>query len=339
MKASALAEALGARLDGNPDLEILGIAPLERASGSDVSFLANPKYREAAEASGAGAVLVGAGEGLPGKTLLVCGDPYVAFARALALFHPPRVFEPGVHPSAVVGPGCEIAVDAHVGPLTVLGEGTRVGRRSVVEAGCVVGRGCVLGEDCRLYPRVVLYDGTTLGDRVVLHSGVVVGSDGFGYAHEKGSHVKVPQVGTAVVESDVEIGANTAIDRGTLAETRIGAGTKIDNLVQIGHNVRTGPGCIFVAQAGISGSTRLGRGVVFAGQSGAVGHIRIGDGVKVGAKSAVTKDLPDGAFVTGHPAQDHRAWLRERALCGRLDEMARRLKTLEEVLARPDTEG
>lgn len=339
MKASALAGALGARLDGNPDLDILGIAPLERASGSDVSFLANPKYREAAEASGAGAVLVRAGQNLPGKTLLVCDDPYVAFAQALALFCPPRVFEPGVHPSAVLGSGCEIAEDAHVGPFVVLGEGTRVGRRSVVETGCVVGRGCVLGEDCRLYPRVVLYDGTTLGDRVVLHAGVVVGSDGFGYAHEKGRHIKVPQVGTVVVESDVEIGANTAIDRGTLAETRIGAGTKIDNLVQIGHNVHTGPGCILVAQAGISGSTHLGRGVIFAGQSGAVGHIRIGNGVKVGAKSAVTKDLPDGAFVTGHPAQDHRAWLRERALCGRLDEIVRRLRTLEEALARQDTEG
>jgi len=338
MKASALAEALGARLDGNPDLDIRGVAPLERACGSDVSFLANPKYREAAGSSAAGAILVGTGDRLPGKTLLICDDPYVAFARALALFHPPRTFDPGVHPTAVVGAGCDIARDAHVGPLAVIGEGTRLGPRTVVEAGCVVGRGCVLGEDCHLYPRVVLYDGTELGDRVVLHAGVVVGSDGFGYAHEKGRHVKVPQVGNAVVESDVEIGANTAIDRGTLAETRIGAGTKIDNLVQIGHNVVTGPGCILVAQAGISGSTRLGRGVIFAGQSGAVGHIRIGNGVKVGAKSAVTKDLPDGAFVTGHPAQDHRAWLKERALCGRLEEMARRIKTLEEALARPKAE-
>jgi UDP-3-O-[3-hydroxymyristoyl] glucosamine N-acyltransferase len=338
MKASALAEALGARLDGNPDLEIRGIAPLERAGNGDVSFLANPKYREAARASAAGAILVGRGEGLPGKTLLVCDDPYVAFALALELFHPPRTFDPGVHPSAVVGPGCDVAADASVGPLAVLGEGSRVGSRSVVEAGCVVGRDCTLGEDCHLFPRVVLYDGTVLGDRVVLHAGVVVGSDGFGYAHEKGHHVKVPQVGIAVVESDVEIGANTAIDRGTLEETRIGAGTKIDNLVQVGHNVRTGPGCVLVAQSGISGSTRLGRGVVFAGQSGAVGHIRIGDGVKVGAKSAVTKDLPDGAFVTGHPAQDHRAWLKERAHSGRLDEMARRLRKIEERLARLDAE-
>ena len=163
---------------------------------------------------------------------------------------------------------------------------------------------------------MVLYDGTELGDRVILHSGVVLGSDGFGYAQEGGRHLKIPQVGRVVVEDDVEIGANSTVDRGALEDTRIGAGTKIDNLVMVAHNVQVGPHCILVAQSGISGSTRLGHHVIIAGQSGAVGHIRIGDGARVGAKSAVTHDLPDGAFVTGHPAQDHRRWLKERALVG-----------------------
>lgn len=332
MKAKALADALGARLDGDPDLWITGVAPLERAGAADLSFLANPKYREAAKGSGAGAVLVAPGVVLPGKTLLVSPNPYAAFARALALFHPEDRPKPGVHPTAVLGEGCEVAPDVHVGPLAVLMARVRVGPRSVVEAGCVLMEGCQVGADCRLFPRVVLYPRTRLGNRVILHAGVVVGSDGFGYASEGGLHRKVPQVGTAVVDDDVEIGANTTVDRGTLDETRIGAGTKIDNLVQIGHNVRTGEGCILVAQSGISGSTRLGRGVVFAGQSGAVGHIRIGDQVRVGAKSAVTKDLPDGAFVTGHPAVDHRLWLKERALSGRLEEMFRRLRNLERRL-------
>lgn len=332
MKAKALAEALGARLDGDPELRITGVAPLERAGAADVSFLANPRYREAAERSGAGAVLVAEGVVLPGKTLLVCANPYAAFAKVLALFHPERRREPGIHPTAVLGEGCTVAPDAHIGPLAVLLDGVTVGPRSVVEAGCVLMEECEVGEDCRLFPRVVLYPRTRLGNRVILHAGVVVGSDGFGYAPERGVHRKVPQVGRAVIEDDVEIGANTTVDRGTLEETRIGAGTKIDNLVQIAHNVRTGEGCILVAQSGISGSTRLGRGVIFAGQSGAVGHIRIGDGVRVGAKSAVTKDLPDGAFVTGHPAVDHRLWLKERALSGRLEEMFKRLRALERRL-------
>jgi UDP-3-O-[3-hydroxymyristoyl] glucosamine N-acyltransferase len=176
---------------------------------------------------------------------------------------------------------------------------------------------------------VVLYDDTELGDRVILHSGVVLGSDGFGYAQADGRHLKVPQVGRVVVEDDVEIGANSTVDRGALEATRIGKGTKIDNLVMVAHNVQVGPHCILVAQSGISGSTRLGHHVIIAGQSGAVGHIRIGDAARVGAKSAVTHDLPDGAFVTGHPAQDHRRWLKERALSGRLEEFFRRLKRVE----------
>jgi UDP-3-O-[3-hydroxymyristoyl] glucosamine N-acyltransferase len=329
MKASDLAGRLGLRVAGDGNVEVTGVAPLERATPSDLSFLANPKYREMALASKAGAILAAESAALPGKTLLLCRDPYLALARALEFMHPAVPVAPGCHRSAVLGEGCRVAEDASVGPYAVLGDHCSVGSRTVISAGVVVGSHSTIGSGCRLHPRVVLYDRTVLGDRVILHAGVVVGSDGFGYAHEDGHHVKVPQVGRVVIEDDVEVGANCTIDRGALEETRIGRGTKIDNLVQIAHNVRVGADCILVAQAGISGSTELGRGVIFAGQSGAVGHIRIGDGARIGAKSAVTKDLPDGAFVTGHPAQDHRAWLKERALCGKLDEMMRRIKALE----------
>jgi len=337
MTAAEIAALVGARIQGDPAVDLTGVAPLERATGSDLSFLSNPKYRDAALASGAGAVLASSADDLPGRTVLVCADPYAAFAKVLRHWYPPREHPPGVHPSAVVEPGASVHPSAFVGPCAVVGRDTQVGEGSQVDAGCVLGRNCKLGRGCHLFPRVVLYDDTELGDRVILHSGVVLGSDGFGYAQEAGRHLKIPQVGRVVVEDDVEIGANSTVDRGALEATRIGAGTKIDNLVMVAHNVQVGPHCILVAQSGISGSTRLGHHVIIAGQSGAVGHIRIGDGARVGAKSAVTHDLPDGAFVTGHPAQDHRRWLKERALSGRLEELFRRLKQVEARL-KPEEE-
>ena len=337
MTAAEIAALVGARIQGDPAVDLTGVAPLERATGSDLSFLSNPKYRDAALASGAGAVLASSADDLPGRTVLVCADPYAAFAKVLRHWYPPREHPPGVHPSAVVEPGASVHPSAFVGPCAVVGRDTQVGEGSQVDAGCVLGRNCKLGRGCHLFPRVVLYDDTELGDRVILHSGVVMGSDGFGYAQEAGRHLKIPQVGRVVVEDDVEIGANSTVDRGALEATRIGAGTKIDNLVMVAHNVQVGPHCILVAQSGISGSTRLGHHVIIAGQSGAVGHIRIGDGARVGAKSAVTHDLPDGAFVTGHPAQDHRRWLKERALSGRLEELFRRLKQVEARL-KPEEE-
>ena len=259
----------------------------------------------------------------------MCPNPYAAFAKALGLFHPQNPCEPGIHETAILGDGSSLAEGVSVAPYAVIGSGVRIGAKTRVGAHTVIGDGCTIGEGCTLFPMVTLYGGTILGDRVILHSGCVVGSDGFGYATERGTHIKVPQVGRVVIESDVEIGANTTIDRGTLSETRIGEGTKIDNLVQIGHNVKVGPRSILVAQSGISGSTRLGKSCILAGQSGIVGHVHLGDGVKVSAKSAVTKDLPDGSFVTGHPAKDHREWLKERALAGRLEEILHRIKDVE----------
>ena len=333
MKVSAVAKLLGLSVVGDPNVEITGVAPLDLATQRDISFLANAKYRETARRSSAGALLVPDGESIPGKVLIPCPDPYLAFALVMQAFHPPRAFTPGIHSTAIAGIDCTIDPSAHVGPYAVVGDGVTIGRRSVVEAACTIGNNCRIGEDCHVFPRVVLYPDTIIGDRVSLHSGAVVGADGFGYAQDESRHVKIPQVGRVVIESDVEIGANTTIDRGAMEETRIGEGTKVDNLVQIAHNVRMGPDCILVAQSGISGSTTLGRSVILAGQSGAVGHIRIGDRVRIGAKSAVTKSLPDDAFVTGHPAQPHKAWLKERAMAGRLEELLDRVKELERRLS------
>jgi UDP-3-O-[3-hydroxymyristoyl] glucosamine N-acyltransferase len=221
-----------------------------------------------------------------------------------------------------------------IGPLVAIVSGSRIGDDTVIAAGCMLGQGVEVGAGCYLHPRVVIEDGCRLGDRCTLHAGVVIGSDGYGFATVAGVHHKVPQVGCVVLEDDVELGANVCVDRATLGETRIGRGTKVDNLVQIAHNVKVGEGCLLVSQVGISGSTELGHHVTMAGQSGAAGHLKIGDQVVVGAKSAVYKSIPAGAFVTGIPAQPHREWLRSNAGLRRLDSLRQRIAALEEELAR-----
>jgi UDP-3-O-[3-hydroxymyristoyl] glucosamine N-acyltransferase len=237
-----------------------------------------------------------------------------------------------VHPTAVLEAGCEVDPTAHVGPYVVVGAGSRVGPRAALHAHAVVGRRCVVGEGAVLYPHVVLYDETAVGAGSIVHAGAVLGSDGFGYATWRGAHHKVPQVGRVLVEEDVEIGANTTIDRATLGETVIGAGTKIDNLVQVGHNVKVGRHCILCGQAGIAGSTQLGDGVVLAGQAGVAGHIQLGDRVQVAAKSAALSTVPAGTTVAGIPAVEMRKWRRQTVLVSRLEEMSRRLRALERRL-------
>jgi UDP-3-O-[3-hydroxymyristoyl] glucosamine N-acyltransferase len=327
-----LAAAVGGTVEGDPSTLIEGVAPLEAATPRQITFLANPRYRRQAAASRAGAVLAAPGVDLGGRTVVRVADPYLALARVLAIFHPPRAVAPGIREGATVGAGCSVDASAAVLQGARLGDRVLIGPRTVVHPGASLGDDVRVGADCVIHANAALYARTVLGDRVVVHAGAVLGSDGFGYAHDGTAPVKLPQVGDVVVEDDVEIGANTTIDRATFGSTVIGRGTKIDNLVQVGHNVVVGAGSLLVAQSGISGSTRLGRGVVVAGQSGAVGHITIGDGSKIGAKSAVTHDLPAGSFVVGHPAVDAKVWRRAAAAFARLPEILRRLRRVESRL-------
>jgi UDP-3-O-[3-hydroxymyristoyl] glucosamine N-acyltransferase len=256
-------------------------------------------------------------------------DPYLALAQALEIFHPPSRPAPGVHPGAHVPSSCRLGADVCLQAGVVLGEDCVVGDRVLLMAGVVLGDRAAVGEDSILHPHVTVYAECVIGRRAIVHAGTVIGSDGFGFAREGDRHHKIPQVGNVVIEDDVEIGANVAIDRATFGSTRIGRGTKIDNLVQIGHNVRIGENTILVSQSGISGSTHLGRNVIFAGQSGAAGHLTIGDGVRVGAKSAVFHDLPRGSFVIGIPAIEAARWRRAAALFARLPDLRRRIAKLE----------
>jgi len=328
-----LASDLGVDVVGEGNLEICGVRPLDTAKAEHLSFLHNPKYVGEAKMSEAGAILVADPEVLPGRNLLVCAEPYLALARALEILHPVERPEPGVHPSAIVADDVSVGEGANVGPLASVAAGATIGEGSLVGAGCVLGRGVEIGTDCILHPRVVVGDHCRVGDRCVVHSGTVIGSDGFGFATVDGVHHKVPQVGIVVLEDDVELGANVCVDRAALGETRIGRGTKVDNLVQIAHNVQIGEHCLLVAQVGISGSTQIGHHTVFAGQSGCSGHLKIGSGVVLVARAAAYKDVPDGATMAGAPARPHREWLKANANVQRLDGLRARVKQLEERLA------
>lgn len=331
-----LAERVGARVVGDAARRVRAVATLARAGADDLSFLTNPRYREQAEASRAGALLVPAGQAFAGRDLLEHAEPYFALAQLLGLLHPAPAAEPGVHSTAVVGGGGRIDPGATVGAYAVLGERVEVGPGAVIGPLAVLGNDVRIGAGSVVHAQAVLYDGTWVGERCVVHSGVVLGSDGFGFATHRGRHVKVPQVGRVVVEDEVEIGANTTVDRAMLDETRIGQGSKIDNLVQLGHNVRLGKGCLLVSQVGISGSTVLGDYVVIAGQSGAAGHLTLGDGVRVAAKSAVFKDAAAGEQLAGIPAVPAARWRRQQAAAGKLDELRKRVAALERRLARLD---
>jgi len=333
MRLAELAERLGCGLEGEGAVEIRGVRGLEEAGAHDLTFVAQERHLPRLEGSAAAAVILAAGWPRVARPALRTANPSLAFARALGIFHPRPSPAPGIHPTAVVAAEARVAPGASVGPFTVLGPGVEVGAGTVLEAHVTVGAGVRIGEGCRIFPQVILGEGVVLGDRVTVHGGTVVGADGFGYARDGHRYVKIPQVGRVVIEDDVEIGANVTIDRATLEETRIGRGTKIDNLVQIGHNVRIGADTVIVAQVGISGSTRIGSRVTLAGQVGVVDHVEIGDDVIVGAQAGVTKDIPAGSVVLGSPAIPHADFKRQVAATARLAEMRRALHTLEERLA------
>lgn len=327
-----LAARLDAELRGDAERLVTGMADLGEAGPSDLAFLAEPRYRAAAEASAAGALVLNAEEAARpaflGRDLLVVAEVPQARLAALAVLYPPVPVEPGIDPTARIAATARLGPGVHIGPFAVLGEDVEVGAGAVVHAHVVVGRGCRLGAGSVLYPRVVLYDEVELGERVLVHAGAVLGADGFGYVTRGGVHHKVPQVGRVVVEADVEIGANSTIDRAAMGETRIGAGTKIDNLVQVGHNVKVGRGCVVCGQVGIAGSARLADFVVLGGQAGVAGHLEVGRGVQVAAKSALLQDTPSGVMA-GIPAVEIGLWRRQFAALARLPEALRRLRRLE----------
>jgi len=323
---------VGGRLSGDPRFSVRGIASLADAGPEELALLAAPRYRDQVGASVAGALLVAADldVGLVDpRPRVVVDDPHAALIPLLGRLHPPPTVRPGVHPTAVLGRGVVLGSEVEIGPYAVLGEGVVLGDRVCIGAHGSIGTGCRIGEDSLLHPHVTLYEGVRIGAHVILHGGVRVGSDGFGYAFTGDGHRKVPQVGGCVVEDDVEIGANSCIDRGSIGDTVIGRGSKLDNLVHVAHNVRIGPHCILTGQTGIAGSTVLGAGVIMGGQSGVGGHVVVGDDVRIGAKSAVFQDVAAGKTVVGTPASDAGAMRRAWTLVPRLPELFRRLRMLE----------
>lgn len=324
-----LADRLDAEVVGDGERLIEGIRPLDQAGPEHLSFLHNPKYVDQAASSRAGAILVHDAAVLPGRNLLVCAEPYLAVARALELFHPRPKPAPGVHSTAVVGDDLTLGDGASIGPTAVVGRGVTIGPGAAIGPGCVIGDGVAIGADSVLHPRVVVEDGCRIGARCILQAGVVIGSDGYGFATVDGIHHKVPQVGIVVIEDDVEIQANTTIDRATMGTTRIGRGTKVDNLVQLAHNVQVGEHCLLVAQSGVSGSTRIGNHSIMAGQSGAAGHLELGDRTTLTARAAAMKSFPDGGVLSGFPARPQNEWLRTQAAIGRIAALRKKLRELE----------
>ncbi len=326
--AAELARLCGGRIAGDGKRVVRGVRSLERAGADDLSFASDGKALRRAESSAAGVLLVRAGAGLPGRTLIEVDDPTAALAAVLEAFFPRRTADAGVHPTAIVGPWAEVDPSAEVGPYAVVGTGSRVGRGAIVEAHVAIGRRCTVGDGAWLHPHVVLYDDVRIGPRTEVHSGAVLGADGFGYAVGKAGFRKVPQVGGVELDADVEIGANSCVDRATLEATRIGAGTKVDDLVMLGHNCEVGRSSLLCGQAGLAGSSVVGDGVVLGGQVGVAGHLRIGNGVKAGAQSGISKDVPDGDEVNGSPHMPYRDSMRVQAELRRLPETARLVRSL-----------
>ena len=327
-----LAATLGAKLEGDPGQRVTGVASLDAAGPEQISFLIDPRYRSAAESSRAGALLVSDSvSGLAGP-LLRSSTPQQALIALLTLFHPAAAAPSGIDASAIVGPEARVDPSASIGAMAVICAGATIGPRVRVHPLVYVGPGVEVGEASVLHPRAVLCEGVRLGCRVVVQPGAVIGGDGFGYVFDNGGHKKIPQVGSVVIEDDVEIGANTTIDRAMLGRTIIRRGTKIDNLVQIGHNVEIGEHSIIVAQVGISGSCRLGRGVIAAGQVGFADHLTIGDGAVLGAQAGVAEDVPAGERRLGTPAMPMLQAKRLFASQKHLPDMTRRLRAAERRL-------
>ena len=333
LSASEIAALTGGRLVGPGTTTVAGIAPLERAGPGDLSFLAASRYVQYFQRTSASVVLIAPAleqsEGGP-ETRVIVPDPYAALLVVLPVLYPQEVWEPGVHPSAVVGRGATWQEPVQIGANAVLGRGVQLGRNVRVGAGCVIGDGVAVGDDTQLFPGVTIYSGTALGKRVIVHAGAVLGSDGFGYIPGKSgdAHRKIPHVGRCLIGDDIEIGANTCIDRGSVDDTVIGSGTKIDNLVHIAHNVRIGARCLIMAQAGIAGSSQLEDDVIIAGQAGVPDHITIGRGARLLVQSGTVADMPAGETWFGTPARTRHEFLRGQVALYRLAKIVGKLEDL-----------
>jgi UDP-3-O-[3-hydroxymyristoyl] glucosamine N-acyltransferase len=331
LTAEAIAKLVGGRLVGEPSTLVDGVAPLDRATPRHLTFLGAAKYAPLLATSAAGVVLVSpdlATTTGPVLSRVLVDKPQEALLSLLPRFHRVAAAPRGVHPTAVIGTGVRLGSGTSIGPYVVLGDGTEIGDSTVIGAHCVVGAGVRIGDRVQLYQSVTIYSGSRIGDRVTIHAGARIGSDGFGYLQRDSQHLKIPHVGGCVIEEDVEIGANTTIDRGSIDDTVVGAGTKIDNLVQIAHNVRIGRVCLIMAQVGIAGSVRVEDGCMLLGQVGVSGHHTIGRGARLAAQAGVFGDIPAGETWSGYPARPHKEALRAQAALFRLPNLLRRIEQL-----------
>ena len=328
MKLGKIASALDLRLEnGSPETEISGLNGIEHAGRGELSFVSNPKYAAAARSTKASAVIVTEDFPALATAMLRAKNPYLSFARALEMFHEPLRYVPGVHPTAVIHETAKIGAGAHIGPYVVIDENVQIGAKAVLLAHVVIYRGVQIGKNFFAHAHAVVRENCRLGNNVTLHNGVVVGADGFGFAKtNEGRWYKIPQPAPVIIEDDVEVQANSCIDRASVGETRIRRGVKVDNLVQVGHGSRVGEDSLLCAQVGLGGSTEIGNRVILTGQAGVVGHVKVGDAAIVTPQSGVAQDVPAGALVSGSPAVDHRLWLKYSAILPKLPEITRALR-------------
>jgi len=341
MKLGELARRLGCQLEGDAGMEITGVAGIESATAGQLTFLANRRYRRAADTTRASAILIGKDvalerpAGLPPLAHLRSENPYLDFARAIEFFYQPPAYAPGVHPTAIISASAQIAPGAHIGPYCFVGEGVRIGRNAVLHSFVTIYREAEIGDDFFAHSHAVVREGTRIGSRVILQNGAIVGGDGFGFARQPdGRWYKMRQAGIAVIEDDVEIQAHACVDRATIGETRIRRGAKLDDLVLVGHASKVGEDSLLCGQVGLAGSTTVGKGCILAGQVGAAGHLAIGDGAVITSQSGVPNDVPAGALYSGYPAVENKQWLKNVAALNRLPELQKIVRALQEEVER-----
>lgn len=340
MKLSEVAQKLGCRLEGDPNAEITGIFGIEHAAPGQLTFLANRRYFPLLKTTRASAILIEDGvaierePGFPPLAALRSANPYLAFAHAIELFYQPPVYAPGVHATAIIAKSARLGAGAHVGPYCFIDEDVRIGENAILHSFVTIYRGAQIGDNFLAHAHSVVREHCRIGNRVILQNGAVIGGDGLGFAKQRdGSWYKMVQSGPAVLEDDVEVQSNACVDRATVGETRIGRGTKLDDLVLIGHASSVGPDSMLCGQVGLAGSTKIGRACILAGQVGTAGHLSVGDGAVITAQSGVPNDIPANSLFSGYPAMENRQWLKTMAALSRLPELQKRVRELEEEVA------